>query len=266
MGHPASTVAQGETPGRARRWAFHLTILVVLTAAFVTSFKAGSHGAYLLGFPPEFLFTAPLICDIVAGLATLVHGWARDDEQMRTLATKFVMGPMVLSWAANSVDHLERAQPETTWPAAGQWAWIVAVIVFAGLCPVSVASLLFFSTKFREFERRTTGQDVAVKSEITATTDETVAVSCNVEDEPEFVEPAPVVSRVAAALPLAEIEPEDTLNDELDELLEIERVIAEEKAKGYTVRREIAEIMVREKVSRATAHRRRKDRANAALA
>lgn len=246
---------------RTRRWAFHLTILVVLVAAFVTSFKGGSHGAYVLGFPPEFLFTAPLICDIVAGLATLVHGWARDDDEMRTWATTFVMIPMLLSWMANAVDHLGRAQPDPTWPVAGQWAWIVGVILFAGLCPVSVASLLFFATKFREFERRAAASEGGhVPADVPdGGSDDALA-------ELEFVEPEPRIA-LHRAEPLAvEIAPEVQVDAEtvreIDEI-EIHRVMRDTKPR---VSYDVAEIMVRDGVSRATAYRRVKEAGDAALA
>ena len=255
----------GETNAR-RRWAFRLTILVVLTAAFVTSFKAGSHGAFLFGFPPEFLFTAPLICDIVAGLATLVHGWARDDAPMRTLAATFVLVPMGLSWIANAADHLDRAQPVSTWPVLGQMAWIGAVILFAGLCPVAVASLLFFSTRFGEFERR----EAQAKVSRSETAQVSAEVEVNTEDEPEFVEPEPIPQRVlppTTKTAPAEVEVNtedeptaDAMDDELTELLRIEQAMAE-----HRVTRDIAEIMVREGVSRATAYRRRGG-ANASVA
>lgn len=281
MEHPASTIPPIQRPGhqhRGRRWAFHLTILVVLTAAFGTSFKAGSHGAYLLGFPPEFLFTAPLICDIVAGLATLVHGWARDDTEMHRWATYFVIGPMGLSWAANAIDHLGRAQPDLSWPALGQWAWIAAVIVFAGLCPASVAGLLFFSTKFREFEQRSAwSQDGSRPQPVDASVDNAATKSddaaTTLDNEPEFVEPVAIPQRVAvpAAEPetgetAPETEPAETLDAEFTELLKIEQLMAEERTRaGRPLARDIAEIMVRENVSRATAYRRRKERIDGPL-
>lgn len=245
MAHPASSPSDG----RIRRLTVQVTILAILIAAFVTSFKSGSDGARILGFPPEFLFTAPLICDIVAGLATLVHGWARDDEPMRRLATWFVMGPMVLSWSANAVDHVGRAPVDPIWPAAGQWAWLAGVIVFSGLCPAAVAGLLFFSTKFTEFEQRQAERTVEVPVEGLAA-----------EDEPEFVEPPPLLPVRAAVNPPSEIEVDDELVDEINEI-EIERVMRDEK-----VPRDIAEIMIREDVSRATAYRRAKGKRDAALA
>jgi hypothetical protein len=245
VAHPASSPSDG----RIRRLTVQVTILVILIAAFVTSFKSGSDGARILGFPPEFLFTAPLICDIVAGLATLVHGWARDDEPMRRLATWFVMGPMVLSWSANAVDHVGRAPVDPTWPPAGQCAWLAGVIVFSGLCPAAVAGLLFFSTKFTEFEQRQAERAVEVPVEELAA-----------EDEPEFVEPPPILTVRAAVNPPSEIEVDDELVDEINEI-EIERVMRDEK-----VPRDIAEIMIREDVSRATAYRRAKGKRDAALA
>jgi hypothetical protein len=245
VAHPASSPSDG----RIRRLTVQVTILAILIAAFVTSFKSGSDGARILGFPPEFLFTAPLICDIVAGLATLVHGWARDDEPMRWLATWFVMGPMMLSWSANAVDHVGRAPVDPAWPATGQWAWLAGVIVFSGLCPAAVAGLLFFSTKFTEFEQRQAERAPKVPVE-------TVAA----EDEPEFVEPPPILAVRAAVNPPSEIEVDDELVDEINEI-EIERVMRDEK-----VPRDIAEIMIREDVSRATAYRRAKGKRDAALA
>lgn len=265
MEHPASTIPPIQRPGhqhRGRRWAFHLTILVVLTAAFGTSFKAGSHGAYLLGFPPEFLFTAPLICDIVAGLATLVHGWARDDTEMHRWATYFVIGPMGLSWAANAIDHLGRAQPDLSWPTLGQWAWIVAVIVFAGLCPASVAGLLFFSTKFREFEQRSAwSQDGSRPQPVDASVDD---AATTLDDEPEFIEPVAIPQRVA--MPAAELETATEVDDEtVNEINEIETRIREERIQAlvdeWNCQRGVAEIAIDNPKpdgtlkSRATAYR-----------
>ena len=74
------------------RW-IQLTILVVLVVAFVTSFQSGAEGAHQSGYRAEFSASFPLICDVVAMLATVVHGWARHDAKMRRLAALFVMGP-----------------------------------------------------------------------------------------------------------------------------------------------------------------------------
>lgn len=225
---------------------------MVLVAAFVTSFKGGSHGAFVLGFPPEFLFTAPLICDIVAGLATLVHGWARDDDEMRTWATTFVMIPMALSWMANAVDHLGRAQPIPTWPAAGQWAWIAGIILFAGLCPVSVASLLFFATKFREFERRTVAPEATSQPEmpVAAVVETVVPASPAIETAPEPEVDAALVDEIN------EIGQVHERADRAIDEIEIHRVMRDTKPR---VSYDVAEIMVRDGVSRATAYRRVKE-------
>lgn len=260
MEHPASTLTAGDTPGlavRVAKWIsaipryryFQFTILAVLAAAFVTSFSSGSSGAEKLGFPPEFLFTPPLICDIVAGLATLVHGWARTDASMRRLAAAFVMAPMLLSWAANAVDHVARKPRNPVWSELGQNAWLAGVILFAGLCPVAVAALLYFGTKFAEFERRLTEQEMGdvVTSEVP---------TIEAVDEPEFIEPQPIVT-VTTRVP--EVEVDDELVDEINEI-EVAQVMRDEK-----VTRDIAEVMVRDGVSRATAYRRR-GASNAALA
>lgn len=137
-------------------------MLVVLVIAFATSFESGRAGARLLGFPVEAVdgtghdFTAalPLVCDVVAGLATFVHGRVRTDPAMRALAARFVLVPMLLSWGANAIDHVHRAPAGVDWHPLGRASWIVAVIIGAGICPVAVAALLHFAAKFVEFEQR----------------------------------------------------------------------------------------------------------------
>lgn len=132
-----------------------LAMLVVLVTAFVTSFKSGSDGAGRLGFPATFVAALPLVCDVVAGVATAIHGRVRRDKEMRRLAGWFVLVPMVLSWGANSVDHSYRAAHAAAgWVPAAQAAWFAAVVLGAGICPVAVAALLHLSTRFVEFEQR----------------------------------------------------------------------------------------------------------------
>jgi hypothetical protein len=113
-----------------------------------------------------------------------------------------------------------------------------------------------------------------VKASKTSTTDSATdgetdsATETAVDDEPEFTEPDPVVSREVAPLPPDEAdETPDAVDDELGELLEIERVMAEQRAKGKPVTREIAEVMVRTRKSRSQVYRdRQKGRANDSLA
>lgn len=129
-------------------------VLVVLVIAFVTSFESGSKGAKTLGFPAGFEASLPIVCDVVAGVATFIHGRVRGDKPMRRLATQFVLGPMLLSWGANAINH---ASASPIGPGWSQWqatGWLAAVILAAGICPVAVAALLHLSTKYVEFEHR----------------------------------------------------------------------------------------------------------------
>lgn len=186
-------------------------ILVVLGIAFVTSFRSGSAGALALGYPTGFQAAFPLVCDIVAAVATVIHGRVRADRSMRRLAAWFVSTPMALSWAANAVDHVQAAPPAAAWHPAGQYAWIGGVVLAAGLCPVAVAALLHLSTKFVDYEQRqaretqpetTTGTPAVVETretpveapapapDIARTETEDALVSVDVsESQPEKVEP-----------------------------------------------------------------------------
>jgi hypothetical protein len=138
----------------------HTAMLVVLCVAFVTSFESGSEGARTLGYPAGFEFSLPLVCDVVAGVATVIHSQVRNDAPMRRLAAQFVLGPMLLSWGANAVDHVKAAPVDTGWPVEAQIAWIVGVVLAAGICPVAVAALLHLSTKYAEYKRRQVGAPV----------------------------------------------------------------------------------------------------------
>jgi hypothetical protein len=129
-------------------------MLVVLVIAFVTSFQSGSEGAKTLGFPNGFEAALPLVCDVVAGVATFIHGRVRGDAKMRRLAGQFVLIPMLLSWAANSVDHVKNAPANPAWTDWQQGFWIGGVILAAGICPVAVAALLHLSSKYVDFELR----------------------------------------------------------------------------------------------------------------
>lgn len=129
-------------------------MLVVLVIAFVTSFQSGSEGAKTLGFPTGFEAALPLVCDVVAGVATFIHGRVRGDAKMRRLAGQFVLIPMILSWAANSVDHVKNAPANPAWETWQQNFWVAGVILAAGICPVAVAALLHLSSKYVEFEQR----------------------------------------------------------------------------------------------------------------
>lgn len=248
MEHPASTATPLDHPGRARRLAeipryrwIQITILAVLVVAFVTSFQSGSEGAHQSGYRAEFSMSFPLICDVVAMLATVVHGWARHDAKMRRLAALFVMGPMILSWAANAVDHLANAHVTTFGTTYGEKAWTLWVILAAGLCPVAVAALLYFATKFIEFEQR-------------------VAVPV-VDETPEIAEKPLVDAVVSAAEPdhaERESAPETSTVEVDDELVSaIDEIEIQQAMDEHRVTRDIAEIMVRDRVSRATAYRRR---------
>lgn len=264
MEHPASTAASLDHPGLVRRLAeipryrwIQITILAVLIVAFVTSFQSGSEGAHQSGYRAEFSMSFPLICDVVAMLATVVHGWARHDAKMRRLAALFVMGPMILSWAANAVDHLANAHVTTFGATYGEKAWTLWVILAAGLCPVAVAALLYFATKFIEFEQRAAVPTIDETPEIPAKTSTETAETEDVPDEQADDEPADGG------------QVDDDVANELDEIIKfeqrIEQVMAEELAKtGKSITRDIAEIMVRDRVSRATAYRRRGS--NASLA
>ncbi len=132
-----------------------VAMLVILGIAFTTSFQSGSDGAARLGFPDTFRAALPLVCDVIAGVATAIHGRVRQDKPMRRLASWFVLIPMLLSWGSNSIDHAYRAAPAAQ--AWGQWeqaSWFTAVVLAAGICPVAVAALLHLSTRFVEFEQR----------------------------------------------------------------------------------------------------------------
>lgn len=131
-----------------------VAMLLVLGTAFVTSFESGTEGAKRLGYPEGFESALPLVCDVIAGVATLIHGRVRGDRQMRRLASLFVLVPMLLSWGANSVDHLGSAPADPRWLLAAQVGWVAGVILAAGICPVSVAALLHLSAKFVEYEQR----------------------------------------------------------------------------------------------------------------
>jgi hypothetical protein len=254
--HPASTAASLDHPGPVRRLAeipryrwIQITILAVLIVAFVTSFQSGSEGAHQSGYRAEFSMSFPLICDVVAMLATVVHGWARHDAKMRRLAALFVMGPMILSWAANAVDHLANAHVTTFGATYGEKAWTLWVILAAGLCPVAVAALLYFATKFIEFEQRSAVPELVETPEISDEIPETAPVAVAPRPEISAPDPAPEPSAV---------EVDDELVSAIDEI-EIQQAMDE-----HRVTRDIAEIMVRDRVSRATAYRRRGS--NASLA
>lgn len=143
-------------------------MLVVLAVAFVTSFESGSAGALRLGYPAGFTAALPLVCDVIAGVATFIHGRVRTDPPMRRLAAQFVLVPMLLSWGANSVDHVTRAPAGATWQPLAVTAWIAAVVVAAGICPVAVAALLHLSTKYVEFEQRQTAVEPTQKARVAA--------------------------------------------------------------------------------------------------
>lgn len=129
-------------------------MLLVLGIAFATSFTAGSDGAHRLGYAGVFMYALPLVCDVVAAAATWIHGRVRTDRDMRRLAGWFVLTPMLLSWGANAIDHGFRAVPEPGWHAALAGLWIGAVVLAAGICPVAVAALLHFATRYADYEQR----------------------------------------------------------------------------------------------------------------
>lgn len=146
-----------------------LMILVVLAGAFVTSFKSGASGALKLGYPDEFKFAFPLVCDVVAATATVVHGQVNHDKQMRRICVWFAMVPMMLSWAANAIDHVYAAQAAARgWEQPAQIAWFTGVIVMAGVCPSAVAALLYLATKYTEYQERQNAK-AAAKAEKKAT-------------------------------------------------------------------------------------------------
>lgn len=131
-------------------------MLVVLGIAFTTSFQSGSEGAGRLGFAPIFVASLPLVCDVVAAVATAIHGRVRKDREMRRLTAWFVLVPMGLSWGANSVDHTYRAAAAADgWPPWARAGWFTGVVLGAGICPVAVAAMLHLSTRYVEFEQRT---------------------------------------------------------------------------------------------------------------
>lgn len=166
-------------------------MLVVLVIAFVTSFESGSAGAKRLGYPEGFVAALPLVCDVIAGLATFIHSRVRNDPKMRRLAAQFVLIPMLLSWGSNSVDHVNRA-PAGDWATAGVAAWTAAVILAAGICPVAVAALLHLSTKYVEHELRQ-NERASDSSGVEVSAPAPVAVP--VEPPAAMVEPeAPVVA------------------------------------------------------------------------
>jgi hypothetical protein len=130
-------------------------ILVVIAVSFTTSFKSGSAGAGLVGFDSSFLFALPLVLDVVAAMATVIHGRVRNDKEMRGLAAKFVLVPMLLSWGSNGIDHFQRAgHTADGWGHLAQGGWYAAVILGAGICPVAVAALLHLMAKYVEYEQR----------------------------------------------------------------------------------------------------------------
>lgn len=132
-----------------------LAMLVILGTAFVTSFKSGAEGAGRLGYDPSFTVSLPLVCDVIAGAATAIHGRVRKDKDMRRLAAWFVLVPMLLSWGSNSVDHAYRASAAADgWSPWARAAWFTGVVLAAGICPVAVAALLHLSTQYQEFEKR----------------------------------------------------------------------------------------------------------------
>lgn len=239
-------------------------IFVVLGIAFATSFSSGSSGARILGYQEQFVSAVPLICDIVAALAMVVHGRVRDDKPMRKLAAWFVLVPMLLSWAANALDHLLRAPAQPYWSVWAQRGWIAGVVIFAGLAPVAVAGLLHFMARYVEHQQRTTvGSGEEKRPETVVETVETA-----VESEPEFVEPpGELIARplfaeltlptmvtepaVAETAPAA-VEVDAETIQEIDEI-EIHRVMRDTKPR---VSREVATVMVRDGCSRATAYRR----------
>lgn len=193
------------TPAQVTRGLLYFAVFVVIAIAFITSFSSGASGAQTLGYAPEFRASLPLVCDVVAAVATFMHAIARDDKQMRRTATGFVLVPMLLSWGANAIDHVARAEP-------GPWSWTVAVVGLAGLCPVAVAALLYLSTKFREFEQRqavkadVVKQRAARRAEPTAPKEPspTAPVPPAVEEsEPDEKKPSPAVGKRAAGLEFA---------------------------------------------------------------
>lgn len=223
------------------RW-IQLTILAVLIAAFVTSFQSGAEGAHQSGYRAEFSASFPLICDVVAMLATVVHGWARHDVTMRRWCAGFVLVPLMLSWAANAVNHLANAgiilsRIETP----DGWIWAVWVVLAAGVCPVAVAALLLFATKFTEFERRD-----AMRSTEEQAPEPVVATA---EIDPEFVEPEPVVTarrpEIAPAVQALHAVPDAVPDDGADFEAQVEAMYLRHRKPGMHISREVAAAMVR---------------------
>jgi len=102
-----------------------------------------------------------------------------------------------------------------------------------------------------------TSDDAATKSDDAATKSDDAAT------EPEFTEPAPRIPALSAPKPVAiETEVDAETVKEIDEI-EIHRVMRDTKPR---VSRDVAEIMVRDGCSRATAYRRAKETGDAALA
>jgi hypothetical protein len=165
-------------------------MLVVLVIAFTTSFESGSEGAKRLGYPEDFIAALPLVCDVIAGVATFIHGRVRKDAQMRRLSAQFVLVPMLLSWGANSVDHVNRAGAGD-WATAGVIAWYTGVVIGAGICPVAVAALLHLSTKYVDFEQRQNARTSLAETRSKAT-------SVKPRTDPAPTKPVTIADAVAA--------------------------------------------------------------------
>ena len=270
MPHLRSRGGVARTPGLAARIAavpryrwIQLTILLVLVVAFVTSFSSGSEGAHRSGYREEFSSAFPLICDVVAMLATVMHGWARHDQQMRRVAVGFVMAPMLLSWVANAVDHLDNAGITAFGATEIEKVWTVWVVLAAGLCPVAVAALLYLAAKFVEFEKRQAAKPqpaAPIPAEI-----EKIA-----DDEPEFIEPRPVISSVAAPVAAAlhavpDVAPAAAAETDFETA--VEEMLQAHRKPGMYISREVAEAMVRGNVKNRSAwFRLSKERRDALLA
>lgn len=194
-------------------------MLVVLVIAFVTSFESGSAGAKKLGYPEDFVSALPLVCDVIAGVATFIHSRVRGDAPMRRLAGQFVLVPMLLSWGANSVDHVNRAPAGPGWTSTETSAWIAAVVLAAGICPVAVAALLHLSTKYVDFELRQAARaEQAAAEAAAATATSTEGAETSAVDETVMEIPGPTTEfwvRVPTETS-PDPEPEQALSEGLD--------------------------------------------------
>lgn len=223
---------------KARRAIVALSVASAAVAETVGAVSLTRIARVHLGFPPglAWTLTASVAVGAVAG-AIMWSAWGHGSQQRRTgvrlnvSCSTLCAGGVGLDHAVNATEHL---------------AWQAIAFLVGAFLPLLSTWLVHALAKVGA-----TG--------IPAKTEPPTKIATAVADEPEFIEPAPIARRVAQrgleAIPNAPaVEVDAETVREIDEI-EIHRVMRDTKPR---VNREVAEIMVRDGVSRATAYRRAK--------